>query len=469
MPDETLHSALDGLSKERLLEIILRQGQTITELRTQIEELQKANEHLRDRLEQTEREAKRQAAPFRRNKGTTEPKEPGRKGGHQGQARPQPDSIDHYVEVPLVTCPQCGGSDLEAIRPIKQLIEELPAPLVEVTELTTYRGQCAHCGTVETSHPLKSTSATGAAGVHLGPRLQALATSLVYEQGLTLRSACGVLKRLLGLRLSPGGLQQIAHRAAARLEPEHAALLRQGRKAAVQYVDETSWYVAGEDEARSWLWVFATEQQTIYRIDHRRSRAVVTEMLGKGFQGVLVSDCLNIYDDLFEHQQKCYAHHLKAISGAEIEYEAFKGKPSAYLRRVRVLLKAAMALKQAIVSEAARAASRSALEATADRLLLGHRADPLEEKVATRLRKQRRCLFTFLDHQRVDATNNLAERRLRPAVIRRKLSCGNRTRGGARTWEVLASLAATYVQQGLSFVKLVMESASFEAQLDTGR
>jgi transposase len=63
--------------------------------------------------------------------------------------------------------------------------------------------------------------------------------------------------------------------------------------------------------------------------------------------------------------------------------------------------------------------------------------------VRNRLNKQRDHLFTFLDHDGVDATNNLAERQLRPAVIARKISCGNKTQNGARTWQILTSLAAT--------------------------
>jgi transposase len=47
------------------------------------------------------------------------------------------------------------------------------------------------------------------------------------------------------------------------------------------------------------------------------------------------------------------------------------------------------------------------------------RGDPLEEAVANRLRKQQDHPFTFLDYEAVDATNNLAERQLRPAVISR--------------------------------------------------
>jgi hypothetical protein len=74
------------------------------------------------------------------------------------------------------------------------------------------------------------------------------------------------------------------------------------------------------------------------------------------------------------------------------------------------------------------------------------------EKVRERIRKRRQWLFTFLDHEAVEGTNNRAERALRPAVIARKLSCGNKTERGARTWEILASLAATCTQRGQDFV-----------------
>ena len=62
----------------------------------------------------------------------------------------------------------------------------------------------------------------------------------------------------------------------------------------------------------------------------------------------------------------------------------------------------------------------------------------------------------------MDPTNNLAERQLRPAVIRRKLSCGNKTRRGARTFEVLASLAATCRQRGEDFLQIAANAARLQ-------
>jgi hypothetical protein len=51
----------------------------------------------------------------------------------------------------------------------------------------------------------------------------------------------------------------------------------------------------------------------------------------------------------------------------------------------------------------------------------------------------------------------LAERQLRPAVIARKISCGNKTLKGAQAWQTLASIAATCRQTGRSFIQLVAE------------
>src|SRR4051812_29077482 len=83
-----------------------------------------------------------------------------------------------------------------------------------------------------------------------------------------------------------------------------------------------------------------------------------------------------------------------------------------------------------------------------DRLLVGDYTDPDNARLAKRLRKQRDHLLRFLDHEGVGATNNLAEREVRPAVVAWKLSAGNRTEAGAETHAVLASVLRTCRRQG---------------------
>ena len=166
----------------------------------------------------------------------------------------------------------------------------------------------------------------------------------------------------------------------------------------------------------------------------------------------MISDCLSIYDEVNGRQQKCYAHHLKAIS------KAMEQSPSPYLSELKALLKGALDLKGAGLSSEAFQQRRKTLDQQARRLLDTPRPG-LEEKVRPRLWKQRDHLFTFLDFEEVEATHNLAERQLRPAVIARKVSCGNKTPAGARAWEILTSLAATCAQTGESFVTLLGNAA----------
>jgi hypothetical protein len=54
-----------------------------------------------------------------------------------------------------------------------------------------------------------------------------------------------------------------------------------------------------------------------------RGRDLLSDILGKDFGGVLVSDCLAIYDGATRLQQKCYAHHHKAKDLHPLQGEGF--------------------------------------------------------------------------------------------------------------------------------------------------
>jgi hypothetical protein len=343
---------------------------------------------------------------------------------------------------------------MDRVEPVEQFIEDVvDVPVVRVTRLLTYRGYCRRCDkAVSSRHPLQVSEATGAAGTHLGARALALAAELRHEMGLTVRKTCRVLERCCGLHVSPGGLTQAMARVSKRLEEAYAHVVDQIRRSPVVYADETSWWVNGPGY---WLWVFTTPTETLYRIEERRNQEVVSETLGEDFAGVLVSDCLASYDPIDCRKHKCYAHHLRAIADAQRRLPQ-----SVYLRQVRGLLTAAMVLGSLRGGLPDFATRCQALEESADRLLCPSRADPTEERVANRLRKQRSHLFGFLYDAAVEPTNNRAERQLRPAVIARKVSCGNKTRAGKRTSEILMTLAVTARQQQRHFSNVIVPALS---------
>lgn len=439
--------------QERLREQQAHDGQRERELaqrEARIEALEK-------RVAELEVKAHRSAAPYRRRpeQRVAAPKRPGRPKGHAPSYRPVAAvAIGAMERVPLDCCPHCQGAVTD-LREVEQVIVDLPPIEPVVTRVVTYTGQCARCGAVRSVHPRQVSTAVGAAGYQLGPAALAAAAALRHGHGLTLRRVSALLGDLFHLPVSPAGVYEALARLAAKLEPEYEGLKEELRQSPSVHGDETGWWLCYRG---GWLWVFATKGTTVYLVTRKRSVAAVEAVLGERFDGVLVSDCLRVYDRYAAAQKsKCVAHHLRAIAAAQETLPA-----SACLAGLKRLMKAALKLQRAHdwLPEPVYQRGVASLEARLTRLLAPRYGAPEEEKVARRFRNQREHVFTFLHHPEVAATNNLAERQLRPAVISRKLSGGNGTERGARAWEVLTSLAATCRQRGSSFVAFMANRAT---------
>jgi transposase len=414
------------------------------------------NERLRRRIAELEAEleeakklAARQAAPFRRRENLKKPeaekKKPGRKPGHPGAYRVRPQILDESLEVPLCGCPHCGGP-VNDPQKCEQFIQELPPIQPVSTKLITYVGTCPKCGEVRSTHPLQTSTAVGAAGTHLGPRAQALAIGLSHLVGLTTRKTCRVLRDLCGLSITPGGLSQLLQRAAKHMQIPFEAILQNIRRSAAVFSDETSWYVG---RPGWWLWVFTTPQNTLYRIEGSRGSDVVKDTLGPDFDGMLISDCLATYNPIDCRKHKCIAHHLRELKRLDEQLKK-RGVDSQYLLlwKLHLLdvidtwkLRAEMPMDEW-------AAKVLQLHKGVNNLLERQPQEPEEVRFRDRLKRQRNHLLGCLSEPSAEPTNNRAERDLRPAVIDRKLSCGNKTQDGKEAWEVLRSLVVTYANQG---------------------
>lgn len=421
----------------------------VAQLQALVDELRQRDAVAQQRIEQLEREAHRQAAPFRRppEKRGGSGKPAGRPKGHPPSHRPKPERIDETVTVPLDCCPHCQAEVTDQ-HAVEQIIQDLPPLQIHNLQLITYRGKCPNCGAVYSSHPAQVSTATGAAGVHLGKNILGLIASLNKGHGLTMRRVCNLLGEHFDLVLTPGGVSQALDRIADRLYDPYHQIEEAIRRSLAVHADETSWWVKGQSR---WLWGFTNELMTLYQIDNR-SQEVIRRVLGDDYVGVLISDCLASYDPHPGRKSKCVAHHLKAISEALAE-----APDSGFLSEIKQFWKTAITMHKlhGSIDEQLYERGVARLENTLDKLLDAVGLLPPELRIANRLRKQRPHLLTFLYVSGVDPTNNLAERQLRPAVIARKLSAGNKTARGVRTFEILASLAATCRQQGRSFRELV--------------
>jgi transposase len=207
------------------------------------------------------------------------------------------------------------------------------------------------------------------------------------------------------------------------------------------------------DTLSGWLWVFANAETTVYTIEDNRSSDVVVEMLGKTFPGILASDGFRAYDEKRLNawlKQKCLAHLLRDLKDMQ---EVKRGRALRFAQDGTALLKAALALKKDKPTLAPEefAGRAGELEERLDHLIARKRylTDADNRRFARRLHRHREHLLRFLYVDELDATNNLAERQLRPAVITRKTNGCNRSNGGAETHSILASVLATCRQHAL--------------------
>lgn len=414
--------------------------------------LRRENERLKEELEMARRRASRQAAPFSRGLPKAYPKRPGRKAGcaygRKAHRRPPP-RVDVTHDAPLpARCPDCGGS-VRRRRVVSQYQEELPVQRPVVHEFRVAVGHCIQCRRrVQGRHPLQTSDALGAAAVQLGPQTVALAVILNKQCGLSFGRIVQLLRDRFGLTVTRGGLVHAVQRAARQTQPTYDALCAQVRGSPVVTPDETGWKVGGHP---SWLWAFATPDTTTYAIEDGRGFAQAARMLGADYAGVLVRDGWAPYRQ-FTHaaHQTCLVHLLRRCRTMMLDHPQHPFAP-----QVDALLRAALATRDrhrdGHVSDQGLAVARGHY---VNRLsdLLTRRPSRLADarRFAVHLRTEFDAVFSFLFDPTLDATNWRAEHALRPAVVTRKMGGGgNRTRRGAHSQQVLASLLRTAQQRGL--------------------
>lgn len=434
--------------------LILLQDQSKEELIDRVLRLHDLVDRLQEQLAEAQRAGKRQAAPFGRDKPKAEPKKAGRKPGEgtfNYRQAPAPEEVTATKWQLLHGCPCCGGA-LTDVRPREQHVVDIPRVERVITCYETQSGWCAQCGKRQHSrHPEQISQAFGAAGVSVGPHALGLATDMKHRLGLSYEKIEDFFQQTFGLSVSRSALCQADQRLAVKALPVYEELIESLRLCTEVHADETGWRIGG---LSAWLWVFTNQRLTLYTVENGRSHEVVLKMLGDKFGGTLISDCFCAYD---HHKfaawakQKCLGHLVKDLSLME---QQKAGPALRFARDVAKVLRAALALRddkpQLSTGQFKRRAHE--IETQLDVLIDSRRrfSDLDNRRFAKRLRKHRKHLLRFLYHDGVDATNNQAERMLRPAVIVRKTGGCNRTAAGAKTHAVLASLLVTARQRGLS-------------------
>jgi transposase len=323
----------------------------------------------------------------------------------------------------------------------------LPRIEAIVRAFTIAIGQCTACHRrVQGRHPLQTSNALGAAAAQLGPQAVTVAAVLNKQLGLPLAKVSALFQDRFGLHVTAGGLVHALHRAARQAGPTYASLCETVRGSPVVSPDETGWKVGGHS---AWLWAAVTPDTTVYAIQPGRGFEEAAQLLGPAFDGVLVRDGWAVYRqfDRAVHQT-CLAHLLRRCRDLVRDHGDHRFAPAvaAILRRG---LRVRDRRRAGTISAHGVAVARGHLFNQLNALIDRPGPSRLAQKFAAHLAIECPAAFTFLLDPTIDATNWRAEQALRPAVVTRKVSGGNRTARGAHTQEVLASVLRTIQQRHL--------------------
>jgi len=370
-------------------------------------------------------------------------KKPGRKEGHPGSRRQIPDRVDHRKSHRAPCCPHCAGKLQRCAATRTRYTEDIPAGIQsEVTEHTLHRDYCPRCKKhVEPRIP------DALPGSTIGNRTLTLSAWLHYGLGQTSRHIVDVFNHHLQMKVTPGGLQQQWYRLQEVLFPWYEQIQNDALNAAVLHADETGWRVAGKGH---WLWCFSYDRGTYYLIDQKRGRPVLARFFRRAFNGTLVTDFWGAYNAVVcSKRQGCLTHLLRDLEHVEKYKHPSLAWPK-FAKKLRRLVRDGLRLKrqQDALPAETYTARRNRQHQRIDQLIATDWHDQQAARLLKRLRRHRDHLLTFLDDPAVPADNNHGERAIRPAVIIRKNTYGNRSHRGADTQAVLMSVYRTLKQRG---------------------
>lgn len=379
-------------------------------------------------------------------------KRPGGKPGHPGARRVAPERIDRREEHRAKRCPDCGGRLKRCEEARVRYVEDIPDVEPETTEHAIHRDWCPKCR--KKVEPPVSDALPGA---QLGNRALALSAWLHYGLGNTLSQIVEVFNFHLQLKITPGGLTQMWYRLQEILHPWYEQIGREALDSAVLHGDETGWRLNGKTH---WLWCFGNAGLTYYLIDRSRGSPALQKFFLQEFDGVLVTDFWGAYNAVAcAARQTCLVHLLRELEQTE-KYKSPGGDWPALAKQLRRLLGDAIRLwrRRGETPAEAVASRRDRLRRRLAALLDAPWSDAQAKRLLKRLRRHREDLFTFLDHEGVPFDNNHAERSIRPAVILRKNSYGNRSARGADRQAALMSVFRTLKQRGHDPIRVIVHA-----------
>ncbi|MDO8535722.1 MAG: IS66 family transposase [Candidatus Omnitrophota bacterium] len=376
---------------------------------------------------------------------TPTPKKRGGLFGHIGFFRKKPKEITRIEEVRLDKCPDCGSGDLtECAKVHEHIQEDIILPKIEVTLYRKHRYYCKNCKKV-----LTPKGAGEIPGSRIGPRAKAFVAFLRFGIKISERDVRLFFRRAFNLRIAASSVGGFMDQLKKEALPVYNDLLSALKKGSFIHADETGQPLNGINH---WLWKLSNKKICYSHIDKGRGQSVVEKLLGNKYKGVLISDFLSAYNKIeAKAKQRCLVHILRDLDKV-MEYWHDDPEVIRYCERLKKIFEDAISLYNEYKNKRWNRVYRSRRESIANALKDFGFPNPnkrILKRFAKRLKRHKNELFTFLYIKDIDYHNNHAEQQIRPDVIFRKITFGNRSLAGAENHSVIMSILQTAKLNGI--------------------
>jgi transposase len=344
-------------------------------LRAQVQDLLAQNQELQARLAKDSHNSSRPPSsdPLGRKRPRSQRRRSGKKPrgqlGHRGETLHLVAMPDELVEQRPTACTTCQVP-LDETAPVtgyeRRQVDELPPVRLLIREHRALHVRCPACAQVS-GGPFPAEAPSRA---QYGPRVRALAVSLLEQQLIPSARVREVLADLLGAHVSLGTLTRWVQQGAEVLLPVEEAIKEALQRVPVLHSDETGVRRAGR---LAWAHVASTHRLTHYAIHAKRGHEA-TDAIGilPGYRGVSVHDGWKPYrhSSACRHAL-CNIHHLRELTYLEEQYQQPWAKE---LKGVLLEMKAAVAQARSRGDQRLPAAERQAFVAHYEDLLTAGRA-----------------------------------------------------------------------------------------------
>ena len=384
--------------------------------------------------------------------------------GHKGSTLNQVDNPDHVHNHTLDECSncQCSLQDSLVLDHKKRQVFDVPPLALEVYEHRAEVKKCPRCGVINTATFPESVLQV----VQYGARIKSLVVYLMQYQLLPSERTTELIKDLFSHPISEGTLFNWNQAAYQTLEKTEAEIKQQLLQSPVNHFDETGMFC---ENKLNWLHVVSNPALTYFEIHPKRGQeAINTINILPHYKGTAVHDFWKPYLKYNSNHSMCNAHLLRELTAL---YESKKQKWSTQIQKLLVTIKK----RVEHISQQANSLDPTILrkfELEYDKLVSeGLNLNPVKVKKAKkrgrqkqseatnlllRLKNYRSYVLAFMYDFRVPFTNNLAERDLRMAKVKQKISGTFRSRDGANIFCRVRGFIATAKKNDLN----IMDSIS---------